>query len=86
MLSPHQNPDYEYSEMVLYEAQLLSEADKPDDALRHISEFRDQICDDRAVKEMLGEQQHIYHTLTHTDILAVSNPHILTLTSTPHPH
>ena len=59
MLSLHQSPDYEYSEMVLYEAQLLIEADKSDDALQHISEFSDNICDDLAVKEMLG-QQHNY--------------------------
>ena len=41
--------------MVLYEAQLLMEWDKPDDALHHLSEFREHICDDLAVKELLGK-------------------------------
>lgn len=43
--------------MVLYEAQLLMEWDKPDDALHHLSEFRENICDDLAVKELLGKCQ-----------------------------
>ena len=50
-----QKPDYEYSEMVLYEAKLWMEYERPDDALHHISEFREHICDELAVKELLGK-------------------------------
>ena len=50
-----EKPDYEYSEMVLYEAKLWMEYERPDDALHHISEFREHICDELAVKELLGK-------------------------------
>jgi hypothetical protein len=46
--------DYEYSEMIMYEAQMLWESGKVDDCLRHVTEFQDTTGDELAVKEMLG--------------------------------
>jgi peptide alpha-N-acetyltransferase len=51
--------DYEYSEMIMYEAQMLWESGKVDDCLRHVTEFQDTTGDELAVKEMLG---NIYFT------------------------
>ena len=41
----HQKPDYEFSEMVLYEAQLLLEAGRAADSLKHLQNFEQHICD-----------------------------------------
>ena len=40
-----QKPDYEFSEMVLYEAQLLLEAGRAADSLKHLQNFEQHICD-----------------------------------------
>ena len=40
--------------MILYEVQLYKEAGKVEDSMRHISEFKEHICDDLAMTEYLG--------------------------------
>ncbi|TRY54747.1 hypothetical protein DNTS_031270, partial [Danionella cerebrum] len=47
--------DYEYSELLLYQNQLLREAGLIKEALEHLSSYEKQICDKLAVEEMRGE-------------------------------
>ena len=47
-------PDYEYSEMVLYEVQLLQEAGMKGEALKHIKSFESNISDPLSVMETRG--------------------------------
>ena len=47
-------PDYEFSEMILYEVQLMMEAGKGEDALKHISQFEPHICDFLTIWETKG--------------------------------
>lgn len=56
--------DYEYSELLLYQNQLLSEAGLIKEALDHLTNYEKQICDKLAVEERRGVffffSMHIY--------------------------
>lgn len=47
-------PDYEFSEMVLYEVQLLQESGRGQDALKHLEDYKKFISDQLAYSEMRG--------------------------------
>uniref|UniRef100_A0A671KVP5 N-alpha-acetyltransferase 15, NatA auxiliary subunit-like n=1 Tax=Sinocyclocheilus anshuiensis TaxID=1608454 RepID=A0A671KVP5_9TELE len=47
--------DYEYSELLLYQNQLLREAGLSKEALDHLTNYEKQICDKLAVEETRGE-------------------------------
>uniref|UniRef100_A0A672MRQ6 N-alpha-acetyltransferase 15, NatA auxiliary subunit-like n=1 Tax=Sinocyclocheilus grahami TaxID=75366 RepID=A0A672MRQ6_SINGR len=47
--------DYEYSELLLYQNQLLREAGLSKEALDHLTSYEKQICDKLAVEETRGE-------------------------------
>lgn len=46
--------DYEYSELLLYQNQLLKEAGLIKEALDHLTNYEKQICDKLAVEETRG--------------------------------
>ena len=46
--------DYEYSELLLYQNQVLREAGLNKEALEHLSNYEKQICDKLAVEETRG--------------------------------
>lgn len=46
--------DYEYSELLLYQNQVLREAGLYKEALEHLSSYEKQICDKLAVEETRG--------------------------------
>lgn len=46
--------DYEYSELLLYQNQVLREAGLHKEALEHLSDYEKQICDKLAVEETRG--------------------------------
>lgn len=46
--------DYEYSELLLYQNQLLREAGLNKEALDHLTSYEKQICDKLAVEETRG--------------------------------
>lgn len=46
--------DYEYSELLLYQNQVLREAGLYKEALDHLSTYEKQICDKLAVEETKG--------------------------------
>lgn len=46
--------DYEYSELLLYQNQVLREAGLYKEALEHLSTYEKQICDKLAVEETRG--------------------------------
>lgn len=46
--------DYEYSELLLYQNQVLREANLHKEALEHLSNYEKQICDKLAVEETRG--------------------------------
>lgn len=53
--------DYEYSELLLYQNQLLREAGLNKEALDHLTSYEKQICDKLAVEETRGVFfMHIY--------------------------
>jgi len=47
--------DYEYSELLLYQNQVLREASLHKEALDHLNNYEKQICDKLAVEETRGE-------------------------------
>ncbi|XP_056138193.1 N-alpha-acetyltransferase 15, NatA auxiliary subunit a [Lampris incognitus] len=47
--------DYEYSELLLYQNQVLREAGLNKEALEHLNNYEKQICDKMAVEETRGE-------------------------------
>lgn len=47
--------DYEHSELLLYQNQVIAEAGRCEDAVKHLEMFSDQIMDKLAVKETSGE-------------------------------
>ncbi|KAI7789254.1 Narg1b protein, partial [Triplophysa rosa] len=47
--------DYEYSELLLYQNQVLREAGLMREALEHLTTYEKQICDKLAVEETKGE-------------------------------
>lgn len=46
--------DYEYSELLLYQNQVLREAGLYKEALEHLTSYEKQICDKLAVEETRG--------------------------------
>lgn len=50
--------DYEYSELLLYQNQVLREAGLHKEALEHLSNYEKQICDKLAVEETRGGCRH----------------------------
>lgn len=46
--------DYEYSELLLYQNQVLREAGLDKEALDHLNDYEKQICDKLAVEETRG--------------------------------
>ena len=50
-------PDYEFSELILYEVQLMLESGRKEEALKHICQFESHICDTRSVYETKGTIQ-----------------------------
>lgn len=62
--------DYEYSELLLYQNQVLREAGLYKEALEHLSSYEKQICDKLAVEETRGESPldpipYIFNHLMH---------------------
>ncbi|XP_059540736.1 N-alpha-acetyltransferase 16, NatA auxiliary subunit isoform X6 [Myotis daubentonii] len=47
--------DYEYSELILYQNQVMREADLFQESLEHIETYEKQICDKLSVEEIKGE-------------------------------
>lgn len=50
--------DYEYSELLLYQNQVLREAGLLKEALEHLTTYEKQICDKLAVEETRGTHAH----------------------------
>lgn len=56
--------DYEYSELLLYQNQVLREAGLYKEALEHLSNYEKQICDKLAVEETRGGSLYPILTLS----------------------
>lgn len=52
--------DYEYSELLLYQNQVLREAGLLREALEHLTTYEKQICDKLAVEETKGTSVHFF--------------------------
>uniref|UniRef100_A0A7M4DX46 N-alpha-acetyltransferase 16, NatA auxiliary subunit n=1 Tax=Crocodylus porosus TaxID=8502 RepID=A0A7M4DX46_CROPO len=52
---PPNKIDYEYSELILYQNQVMREADLFQESLEHIETYEKQICDKLIVEEIRGE-------------------------------
>ncbi|KAM7321271.1 hypothetical protein ACRRTK_019363 [Alexandromys fortis] len=52
---PPNKIDYEYSELILYQNQVMREADLFEESLEHIETYEKQICDKLLVEEIKGE-------------------------------
>ncbi|XP_034859176.1 N-alpha-acetyltransferase 16, NatA auxiliary subunit isoform X3 [Mirounga leonina] len=52
---PPNKIDYEYSELILYQNQVMREADLFQESLEHIEAYEKQICDKLLVEEIKGE-------------------------------
>ncbi|XP_019302946.1 N-alpha-acetyltransferase 16, NatA auxiliary subunit isoform X1 [Panthera pardus] len=52
---PPNKIDYEYSELILYQNQVMREADLFQESLEHIETYEKQICDKLLVEEIKGE-------------------------------
>ncbi|KAM5278003.1 N-alpha-acetyltransferase 16, NatA auxiliary subunit isoform 5-T5 [Hipposideros larvatus] len=52
---PPNKIDYEYSELILYQNQVMREADQFQESLEHIETYEKQICDKLLVEEIKGE-------------------------------
>ncbi|XP_067848581.1 N-alpha-acetyltransferase 16, NatA auxiliary subunit-like isoform X2 [Heptranchias perlo] len=52
---PPNKVDYEYSELLLYQNQVMREAELYQEALEHIEMYEKQICDKLAVEEIKGD-------------------------------
>ncbi|KAL1780933.1 N-alpha-acetyltransferase 16, auxiliary subunit [Sigmodon hispidus] len=52
---PPNKMDYEYSELILYQNQVMREADLFQESLEHIETYEKQICDKLLVEEIKGE-------------------------------
>ncbi|XP_020735416.2 N-alpha-acetyltransferase 16, NatA auxiliary subunit isoform X6 [Odocoileus virginianus] len=53
---PPSKVDYEYSELILYQNQVMREADLFQESLEHIETYEKQICDKLLVEEIKGEK------------------------------
>ncbi|XP_068924748.1 N-alpha-acetyltransferase 16, NatA auxiliary subunit isoform X3 [Petaurus breviceps papuanus] len=64
---PPNKIDYEYSELILYQNQVMREADLFQESLEHIETYENQICDKLVVEEIKGtleERLHIYEEIS----------------------
>lgn len=52
---PPNKIDYEYSELILYQNQVMREADLFQESLEHIETYEKQICDKLVVEEIKGK-------------------------------
>lgn len=52
---PPNKTDYEYSELILYQNQVMREADLFQESLEHIETYEKQICDKLIVEEIKGK-------------------------------
>lgn len=52
---PPNKIDYEYSELILYQNQVMREADLFQESLEHIETYEKQICDKLIVEEIKGK-------------------------------
>lgn len=52
---PPNKIDYEYSELILYQNQVMREADLFQESLEHIETYEKQICDKLIVEEIRGK-------------------------------
>lgn len=52
---PPNKIDYEYSELILYQNQVMREADQFQESLEHIETYEKQICDKLLVEEIKGK-------------------------------
>lgn len=52
---PPNKIDYEYSELILYQNQVMREADLFEESLEHIETYEKQICDKLVVEEIKGK-------------------------------
>ncbi|XP_067419285.1 N-alpha-acetyltransferase 16, NatA auxiliary subunit isoform X8 [Emydura macquarii macquarii] len=52
---PPNKIDYEYSELILYQNQVMREADLFQESLEHIETYEKQICDKLVIEEIKGE-------------------------------
>ncbi|KAI4581314.1 N-alpha-acetyltransferase 16, NatA auxiliary subunit isoform X2 [Ovis aries] len=52
---PPSKVDYEYSELILYQNQVMREADLFQESLEHIETYEKQVCDKLLVEEIKGE-------------------------------
>ena len=48
--------EYDYSEMLLYQNMILVEAEKYDEALKHLEQYEKQIVDKLAIQEIRGKR------------------------------
>lgn len=53
--------DYEYSELLLYQNQVLREAGLLREALEHLTIYQKQICDKLAVEETKGTYAYLHN-------------------------
>ncbi|XP_027829318.2 N-alpha-acetyltransferase 16, NatA auxiliary subunit isoform X5 [Ovis aries] len=53
---PPSKVDYEYSELILYQNQVMREADLFQESLEHIETYEKQVCDKLLVEEIKGEK------------------------------
>lgn len=51
---PPNKIDYEYSELILYQNQVMREADLCQESLEHIETYERQICDKLMIEEIKG--------------------------------
>ncbi|TKC48650.1 hypothetical protein EI555_017064, partial [Monodon monoceros] len=72
---PPNKIDYEYSELILYQNQVMREADLFQESLEHIETYEKQICDKLLVEEIKGtseERLQIYEEISKQHPRAIS--------------
>ncbi|XP_070656100.1 N-alpha-acetyltransferase 16, NatA auxiliary subunit isoform X3 [Bos indicus] len=72
---PPSKIDYEYSELILYQNQVMREADLFQESLEHIETYEKQICDKLLVEEIKGtleERLQIYEDISKQHPRAIS--------------
>ncbi|XP_027829316.2 N-alpha-acetyltransferase 16, NatA auxiliary subunit isoform X3 [Ovis aries] len=72
---PPSKVDYEYSELILYQNQVMREADLFQESLEHIETYEKQVCDKLLVEEIKGtleERLQIYEDISKQHPRAIS--------------
>uniref|UniRef100_A0A8D1PFT5 N-alpha-acetyltransferase 16, NatA auxiliary subunit n=1 Tax=Sus scrofa TaxID=9823 RepID=A0A8D1PFT5_PIG len=72
---PPNKIDYEYSELILYQNQVMREADLFQESLEHIETYEKQVCDKLLVEEIKGtleERLQIYEEISQQHPRAIS--------------